>query len=154
MTEHIGHVEDRIARYGGFAQEVRGLCEAAGVSSGDGEPKMRDDVKNGILRIVGDLERSTARFQLVRKTPEAAAGLARQVVELIGKDGAYVACRRLGDDLRAIGDVQDRTLAACRMAVRRLKQHCLAVVADNSEAARLARRVLERGDAVLWAKEE
>lgn len=138
MAEHVGHAEQRVARYQAFAAEVR----KTGVSEGP--------ARDGVLRILDDLDRAVAQTAALRATPEAAAALAQQVVDLTGKEGAYAECRRIGDALRAQGAAQDRALAKCRMAVRRLKQFSLGA-AEGGDAA-FMRAILMQTEGMLSGK--
>jgi len=144
MVEHIGHAEQRIVRYKEFAAEVRKLASA-------GKPESPSC--QGALSILDDLDQGVSQTAALRATPEAAAALAQQVVDLAGKDGAYEECRRIGALLRAQGGAQDRALSKCRMAVRRLKQYSLTAMEDDPAAADFMRPILAQTDDILRDKQ-
>jgi hypothetical protein len=102
--------------------------------------------------IVDDMDRSIATGLGPTASPERARQLATEVSALIGKENALPACQRLGEQLRSIGAVQDRTLARCRMAVRRLKQQGRTDVANHSPTAGLAQEVQSLAEQMLQKK--
>lgn len=71
-------------------------------------------------------------------SPDRANKLAADVVALIGKDNAAAECKKLGEQLREIGEIQDHALARCRMSLRRLKQHGRTISGEFKPAADLA----------------
>ena len=72
--------------------------------------------------------------------PRKAQQLAGKVTELLACPNSVPACRDPVEQLRAIGAVQDRALARCRMAVRRIR---LAARANgNTEVQRLCDEML------------
>lgn len=109
MTKHVAEAAERIKAYGESAEKARALL--AGV------PQAAP-----WLAIVEDWRRCAAAGLMAEAAPQRAAGLAAEVIALEGKDNAAAACRERGEQLRAIGAIQDRALARCRMAIRRLRQ--------------------------------
>ncbi|MBM3333611.1 hypothetical protein FJY63_03020, partial [Candidatus Sumerlaeota bacterium] len=101
---------------------------------------------------VVDLSRFVEAGLAPAATSERARQLAAEVIALIGKENAAAECRRLGEQLRVIGAVQDRALAKCRMAVRRLKAESRTVAATQPQNAELARQVRQLAEQMLQTK--
>jgi hypothetical protein len=139
MTRHVGEARARIERYGQGADQLRKLLASQPRSEPFGP-------------MVGDLDRFAAAGLAPTASPERARQLAAGVSALIGKDNGLASCRRLGEQLRSIGALQDTTLAKCRMAVRRLKQEARAMAVNQPEAAALAREVQRLADQILQNK--
>jgi len=105
MAEHVGHAQQRVARYAASGAELRALLPAAS--------PMRDSV-DYLERAVGAAAREDARTK--------ATQLSTQVLNLIGREGAAVECRRLGVEIRGVGAAQDAAMARARMALRWLRE--------------------------------
>ena len=131
MTRHVGEARTRIERYRTLAGELRRAL--AGQAGGE-----------AFLSRLDELDRAAAAGLTDEVGPEPARQLAQGVVALVGQEDSWAACRQAGERLRALGAVQDRTLAQCRMAVRRLKAESLTRSADAAPTAatrEVARRV-------------
>lgn len=149
MVDHVRHVEDRIVQYSAFEREVRELYTKPGKG-------ISRDAITGIDGILDNMAYSITLFEPARKTPELAEQLAEQVIGLFGKDGAYAECERIGRELRSMGDAQDRTLSKCRMAVRRLGQHCLTMqhaASGEPDTHSLLDTILDRTEQFLYEKQ-
>jgi hypothetical protein len=136
MAAHVGHVRVRIERYGEFAGQVRGLL----AGKAGAEP---------FAPIVADLNRFVEAGLSPTASPERARQLAAEVSALIGKENALDACRRLGEQLRSIGAVQDGALAKCRMAVRRLRQEGRTIAIVQPQDAELAQQIQRLAEQML-----
>lgn len=109
MTKHIAEANGRLKAYGEFAAGAR--------------QKLANDPKAGPwLAIVDDLRRYSGESQTPSTTAEHAKELAASVISFEGKENAVLDCKEIGGQLRKIGEIQDRALARCRMAIRRLYQ--------------------------------
>jgi hypothetical protein len=139
MTEHIADARNRILRYAEFAGQVRGF-----LTNRVGAERFRS--------IVDGLDRFIAAGLTPAASPERAKQLATEVSALIGKENALPACQHLGEQLRSLGAIQDRTLARCRMAVRRLRAQGRTEVADQSPTASLAQEVQKVAEEMLKRK--
>jgi hypothetical protein len=139
MTRHVGEARARIERYGQAAEQLRQLLA--------GQPRAE-----ALRLILSDLDRFAAAGLAPRASPERARQLAAGVSALIGKDDALASCRRLGEQLRSLGALQDATLARCRMAIRRLKQEARAMAVNQPDGAVLAREVQTLAEQVLQRK--
>jgi hypothetical protein len=128
MTKHVADARSRIERYRLFANQVR---KALAGKEGAEE----------FGATLDDLERSAAGGLSTASAPERARQLAGEVAALIGTGNALATCQRLGQELRAIGAVQDRALATCRMTVRRLQAQGRTVAASQPADAGLAQEV-------------
>lgn len=147
MTGHIRSAEKRIGRYGDFAREIRELC----VREERSNPATSGAVRK-LRSIARDAERSIATGREGMKTPEFGARLAGRIAALLGRADALAECKRLGAEIRSIGAAQDKTLAKCRMAVRRLKQQCRMTAAAHPRAAGFAGSIQERAERMLRKK--
>ena len=139
MTRHVADARSRIERYHQFAAQVRKTL--AGKQGSDQFRVTLDD-----------LERCAAAGLSPASAPERAKQLASEVTVLIGSGNALPACQRLGHELRAIGAVQDRALAKCRMMVRRLQALGRTVAASQPPDAALAEEVQRLAQQMLQNK--
>jgi hypothetical protein len=139
MTRHVADARKRIARYGEFAGQARSLL--AGKRGAE-----------SFAAIVVDLNRSVEAGMASAASPERAKQLAAEVTALIGKENAAAECRRLGEQLRAIGATQDKALAKCRMAVRRLKQEGRTMAIVQPQDVGLAQDVQRLAEQMLQTK--
>jgi hypothetical protein len=139
MAVHIAQAQARIERYGVFASQVR--------KSLAGKPG-----SDPFLSIVDDLDRFAKTELASAALPERSRQLTTEVSALIGKENAFDSCRRLGEQLRSIGEIQDGALARCRMAVRRLKQEGRFPATNPSPETALAREVQQLAGQMLQKK--
>ena len=138
MLGHLAATRKRIDDYAAFGRQVRGACASAA--------KQDAADARAVLAICDRLEEDLARGRAAMKTPEAAAGLGREVDALVGKENVLADCERIGGRLRAIGHAHDATLARSRMAVRRIKAWC------RTQEGGLARKVERMADARLRSR--
>jgi hypothetical protein len=139
MAAHVGQARTRIARYAEFSGSARKLV----TGKSGAEP---------FLLIIGELDQLVKAGLVADATPEQARKLTGEVTALIGKENALAGCQRLGEQLRVIGAVQDRALAKCRMAVRRLKQDSRTMAVNQPQEAALAQEVQRLAEKMLRAK--
>ncbi len=134
MVEHVEHARDNIRRYRAFADSARAALR-------------RRPGWERFAPVLNDLRRFADSGLAPAAAPERAGRLAAAVTALLDRPDAANDCRRLGDQLRELGARQDRALARCRMAVRRLKRQALLARAagtpDVAESARVALRLAE-----------
>ena len=143
MAGHVAHVQARIDQYAAFSRQIRTLCESSGDAA---EPAAIERLTD----VLDEMDRSLAALFEATDAPASAKALASQIASqiagLIGKQGAAAECRRLGEEVRRIGALQDRTLSKCRMAVRWLRQQARMTAIRNPRAAEFAREVRIRID--------
>jgi hypothetical protein len=139
MTEHVAQARGRIQTYARFSAQARQLVA--------GEPDAP-----AFLPRVEDLDRFVAAGLAPAASPELAGKLASEVSALVGQENALPACRRLGEQLRTLGALQDGTLARCRMAVRRLRQQAQTIAAQQPDAAARVKAVRELAEQFLMKK--
>ena len=140
MSEHVAEACARIERYAEFAGQVRNLL----ADKPGAEP---------FVSIVDDIDRFVAAGQAPAASPERGRELAAGVAALMGKENAFLACQRLGEQLRSLGAIQDGALAKCRMAVRRLREEGCAIGANQPRDAGLAQEVRRRAEEMLQKSE-
>jgi hypothetical protein len=146
MVAHMEHVQARVEGYGALVRDLQSLLVAE-----QGNQQLPGTVET-LTSILSDMERVVA---LNRPQPEPAARaseLAEQVIGLIGNDNPVEECRRLGDELRRIGAIQDWTLSRCRMLLRWLRQQARMSAIREPESAGLAREVQRRVEGFLAEK--
>jgi hypothetical protein len=137
MVKHVADARNRIERYAQFATRLRQALA--------GKP-------GPFFAIADDLDHAAAAGLAPAAAPERARQLAREVAALIGQPNPLPACQRLAKDLRAIGAVQDRALAKCRMDVRRARQQARTLAANPSAEPGPAPQVLGLAEATLEKK--
>jgi soluble cytochrome b562 len=136
MTKHVADAQARIDRYAESAAQVRKAL--AGQPGAD-----------QFLPILDDLARFAAAGRSPAAVPAHTRELAGEVLALIGQENAIAPCRPLGEQLRAIGAVQDRALAKCRMMVRRLQAQGRTIAAGDPAKAKLAQEVERLAERIL-----
>lgn len=108
MVKHITEANGRLKVYDDFAKTARITLR--------GNPKFAT-----YFTIIEFLDRSASGIT-PPAPPETAGKLAAQVIALEGKPNGAAECKKLGEQLRKIGEYQDHSMARCRMAIRRLYQ--------------------------------
>ncbi|MBN1419893.1 MAG: hypothetical protein JXP34_14020 [Planctomycetes bacterium] len=129
MVHHLEAIEKRTGEYAASVRAARAQVEGVGAA----------EVRAIADGLIADLERPSEPA----KDPRRAADLAARIPRLIGTEGALEACRRIGEEIRALGAAQDRALALCRLAARRITQARRMAgeyVLANERIAVLARR--------------
>ena len=139
MSQHVAQARTRIHGYAAFSGQIRKLFTNPEVSA-------------PFLPVADDLDRSIAIGLSSATSPERATQLAHDVAALIGKENSLAACQRLGEQLRSIGAAQDRSLAKCRMAVRRLLAESKTVVARQPSLSSLASEIQRLAEQKLQNK--
>jgi len=146
MVEHMRQTQTRIRQYGDFARRLRRLKEKQG-------PNKAVVAASGKLwGIVDDLEQNVVIRSQASRPSESAAYLAEKIIALIGQGDALAQCQKLGSQIRAIAAGQDRALSKCRMAVRRIKQECIAVAGREPQAADFAGEIQKIAEQMLQKK--
>ena len=143
MTAQVGRAQARIEKYADLARQVRALCTA---EVRNGQPS---DAAETLGRSAEGLERIVASGSGATDPVRRAAELADKIVDLIGRQNALAECRRLGEEVRRIGAVQDRTLSKCRMVVRWIGQQARTSATADPRAIPLAKNVRTRAEALL-----
>jgi hypothetical protein len=126
MNQHVADARARIERYAEFAASVR---------------KSLPGDHDGFLPILESTDQTTASGLIAAASPQRSRQLTSQVMALVGKDNSLEECRRLGQELRSIGAIQDSTLAKCRMAVRRLRAQACPIPMNRPQEAESAQLI-------------
>lgn len=138
MVGHVGHADQRIAKYAELAREIRTLCTTPSADS---------------LRPTLDyLDRAVSSIPGPAPSAERTRKLADEIIGLIGKGDAAAQCRPIAAEVRRLGALQDRTLANCRMATRWLEQQASMMAAQAPESTVMAQRIQDRIEKVLQRK--
>jgi len=146
MVEHLGHAQARIEQYDRLGHDVRDLCKSL-------QPESRGTGTAALLTIADDLVQATSQAAAAPGPVAQARKLTDEVVALVGKPDSLAECQRLGGQLRAVGAVQDRTLANCRMKARWLRQSAAMAAEDAPADAGLAEKIRARTDQALQTQE-
>ena len=137
MNRHVADARARIERYAEFAARAR-------------KSLSRD--QDAFWPIVDSLDLFTASGLTAAASPERSRQFASRVLSLIGKDNNLEECRRLGQELRSIGAVQDSTLAKCRMAVRRLRAQARSISVNQLQGGESTKLIQRLADQMLQNK--
>lgn len=129
MNRHIGDARLRIEGYARSSRQGRQFLA--------GKP-------HEFIEILNDLDRAAAAGLTAAAAPERARDLSGQVQALIAREDGLEQCRQLGQQLRSIGAAQDRSLAECRMNVRRLRAHALTIEPPDLAVQKIADQILQR----------
>jgi hypothetical protein len=149
MVGHVEQVEGRIGQYAALAARLQPLCKTP-AEEGDAAETVKT-----LRSAVAELGRRAAAEQTASGAVQQAAGLAKQVVALVGKEDATGECERLGAELRQVGAKQDRTLSRCRMAARWLREQARTVAAGpprDAAVPQMARQIQSEIDKALEQK--
>lgn len=133
MVQHVEHAEQRIEAYHHLATSIQADCA-----------QMPGPEAEAIQSLALEIDAAIGGLAEARQTPKATAQLADRVAALPGTDDWEAGFKPLHEELSAIGAAQDRTLAKCRMTVRRIRQACLDASDDG-----LSKAVLEKISAML-----
>ncbi len=133
MLLHVRHARDRLESYGEFSAHAKKML--AGAVDAD-----------RLVALLAELDGAVAAGVREPASPKRAFDLMRSVKALTGTTDALAECRRIGAELRAIGELQDGSLARARTTVRRLRYAALdgPPSDDAAEIARCAGLRLER----------
>ncbi len=134
MNHHVAEAHARIERYAEFASGAR---------------KALSDGGQAFLPIVEGMQQLTAAGLASAASPARSRELANQVLALVSREDVLPECRRLGQELRALGTVQDSTLAKCRMSVRRLLAQARSLCAAQPQSTEDAKRIQGRAEQML-----
>ena len=137
MNKHVADAHARIERYAEFAGGVR---------------KALSGGQDGFRPMLASLDQVVASGLTAVAAPERSRQLTSQVLALVGKDNGLEECRRLGQELRSIGAVQDRTLAKCRMEVRRLRAQACSTLMNRPQEAESTRLIQDLAGQMLRNK--
>lgn len=141
MSRHVAEAAGRIKVYGAQAEKARALLAGAA-----GAEAWR--------AIVEDWRRFAEAGLALEAAPSRAAELAAAVIALEGKADGAAGCHEAGARLRAIGATQDRALARCRMAIRRLKQEGRSLAGSAPQGGGAVQEVLRLAEEMLQVKSE
>ena len=134
MAGHVEQAEARVTAYAALSGKIRAIAGGA-LTSDNAETRE-------MVRILDDLEATIAQLAPERRSPKDAKALAEQLAGLTDQASWQDSFQRVNAELRAIGSAQDRTLAKCRMDLRRLKQYCLSVEKRALSSAPLAQKIV------------
>jgi hypothetical protein len=139
MNAHVAEAQGRIRRYQGFSAQFR-----------KGLPSGPEAGAFGV--ILDEFDGFVAGGLAAGGSPARATELSAKVMGLIGQANAAVACRRLGEELRAVGAAQDSALARCRMAVRRLAALNRTLAGGTAPRTSLSPELVKLVDQMLQTK--
>ena len=145
MTQHVGHVAERIQRYADLGRDVQKLC-----TEGEASGSLRTAAAT-LKPIAAGLQQHATATE-VTAAPQRVSQLAVQVAGLVDQTNPLAECQRLGAELRSVGAVQDRALANGRMAARWLRARAKMLAADDPPTADWVRKVQDLVDAALQDK--
>jgi hypothetical protein len=145
MAGHVAQAEARVAAYAALGGKIRSTGGAA-LTSDNAEARE-------MARILDELDVTIAQLAPARRSPKDARALADQLAGLTDQASWQNSFKRVDAELRAIGSAQDRTLAKCRMDLRRLKQYCLSLQTNVSSSAPLAEKIVACINEAFQAKE-
>jgi hypothetical protein len=145
MAMHVEQAEARVSAYAALSGRMRAIGGGA-LTSDNAETRE-------MARILDDLDATILQLAPARRSPKDAKALADQLASLTDRENWQDLFQRVNAELRAIGSAQDRTLAKCRMDLRRLKQYCLSVEQRASTSAPLAAKIVACINDAFQAKE-
>ena len=143
MTDHVAQRRGESPFMPDFAGDVQKLCKADSAIRGAGRRAAWGGSPDR-------MQQTVAAASGKPKLPDRAVQLAGEVIATDRQETARLAeCQRLGGELRAIGAIQDRTLAKCRMDARWLRQQAATMAAGDTAGAALAKKIQARTEQVF-----
>ena len=139
MVEHVRRTEARLDRYRRVFREVQELHS----------PVYVDTVSPGA--ILDALNRGPTDWNPLA-TADRARQLADKVLSLVGTENAAAECGILGEQVRCVGELQNRELAIYRMKARWLRQSAMMLAEDHPEQAELAKKIQSKAEEMLQTK--
>lgn len=124
MTQHAGHVNERVQRYADLGRNVHEAC-----ARGQATASLRTAAAT-LEPIAQDLQR-LATGPDVAAAPQRARQLAAHVVSLLDQSSPLAEAQRRGAELRSAGAAQDRALAGGRMTARWLHARAQMLADDD-----------------------
>ncbi len=146
MVAHVSQAHERIQAYAEFARQLREQLEQA---SGSASAAADKEALSRIADIADEMLDAVNAYHTLLSPSEAAEEKAAAVLHLIGQDDAYEKCQVINEELHRLGAAQDRALSKGRMAVRRIDQQAMDLMAAKSPESAFARDVHEQTMAFL-----
>jgi hypothetical protein len=129
MARHVEEVQSRIRDYGKLADRIQSASAEPGLST-EARPLSQE-----VLALLEGLRSAVGADENARDSAEQ---VTREIVALAEKEADAERWQEEMEKVRALGGAQDRSLAQCRMALRRVAQLCRGA---PEMAADFARRV-------------
>ena len=133
MVAHVQRAEERIGKYRAAGAKMREACAAS--------PNANDADFAALAAMVSELETTCTQLAPARRSASDVKALADRLAGLAGNDAWQAPFDKIHNELRAIGAAQDRTMAKCRMTLRRVNVYCLSLVEQGGALVDLARNV-------------
>jgi len=136
MARHVEEVRGRIRDYGKLADRIQSTCAEPGV------PAESRPLAQEILALLDELRSAVGEDE---SAAASAAQVAGEVLALAEKEGSAEGWQEEMGKMRALGGVQDRSLARCRMTLRRILQSCREAPESAADFAARVRKLAESG---------
>jgi hypothetical protein len=115
MARHVEEVQSWIRDYGKLADRIQSSCAEPGLST-EARPLSQE-----VLALLEGLRSAVGADENVRDSAEQ---VTREIVALAEKEGDADRWQEEMEKVCALGSAQDRSLAQCRMTLRRVIQLC------------------------------
>ena len=136
MTRHVEEVQGRIRDYGKLADRIQSACADPGLNA-EVRPLAQET-----LKLLEEMRRAVGEDENVQRSAEQAA---QEVLALAEKEGGADGWQEEMGKVRALGDVQDSSLARCRMTLRRVIQLCRGAQGTAVDFADRVRKLAQSG---------
>jgi hypothetical protein len=132
MVGHVEHAEQRIAHYRAFAEKMRSALAEVNVNASALDTILND--KNAQNNVDPHIK---------------AEALAKKLTALLGEEAWEAPFNEINGALHDLGTQQDRSLSRYRMALRRLKQACIATEANAPETTEISKNIIAQINCML-----
>jgi hypothetical protein len=136
MTRHMEEVQGRIRDYGKLADRIQLTCEDPGLNA-EFRPLAQE-----LLKLLEEMRRAVGADENVCRSAEQAA---QEILALAEKEGSADAWQQEMAKVRALGGIQDSSLARCRMVLRQVIQSCRGAQGAEMDFADRVKKLAQSG---------
>ena len=133
MTHHVEEVQGRIRDYGKLADKIQSACA---------EPGLNWPLAQEVLKLLEAMRRAVGADENIRRSAEQ---VTQEVLALAEKEVGAEEWQAEMEKVRALGAIQDGSLARCRMILRQVIQLCREAQGPAAEFAERVKKLAQSG---------
>jgi hypothetical protein len=136
MTRHMEEVQGRIRVYGNLADKIESACADPGLNA-EARPLAQE-----LLKLLEEMRRAIGADENVCRSAEQ---VAQEILALAEKECSADAWQAEMAKVRALGGIQDGSLARCRMVLRQVIQSCRGAQGTATNFADRVKKLAQSG---------
>ena len=136
MTSHVEEVQNRIGDYGKLADRIQSACAEPGLPA-ESRPMAQD-----VSALLEELRQAVREDENARRRAEQ---LTHEIIALAEQEGGAAGWQAEMEKVRALGGAQDRSLARCRMTLRRVTELCRGAQGSAADFADRVKKLAQSG---------